>query len=130
MNRIIQSLALVACAGLLLGILLVLGGVGRNGIRIELAGEVNVAGMHDTITFSVSELVPLVMKEPAHLVTTGADGKAVPASISLLPCPECGGAMLPIRWSPWTFARGSSGCSTTPRRARILPCAPRHTPSC
>ena len=102
MNRIVQTIALVACASLLLGILLVLAGVGRNGVRIELAGEVNVSGMHDTITFSVSEPVPLVMEEPARLVTTGADGKAVPAAVSLLPCPECGGAMLPTRWSPWS----------------------------
>ena len=102
MNRTIQTIVVAACAGLLLGILLVLLGVGRNGIRIELAGEVSVAGMHDTVTFSVSEPVPMVMNEPVHLVTTGANGKAVPAAVSLLPCPECGGPMLPIRWSPWS----------------------------
>jgi hypothetical protein len=102
MNRIVQTIALVTCAGLLLGILLVLAGIGRNGVRIELAGDVNVTGMHDAISLSFSEPVPLVMEEPAHLITTGADGKAVPTTVSLLPCPECGASMLPVRWSPWS----------------------------
>jgi len=102
MNRIIQTIALVACAGLLLGILLVLAGIGRNGVRIELTGDVNVAGMSDTVTLSFTEPVPLVMEEPGHLITTGPDGKPVPASVSLLPCPECGASMLPVRWSPWS----------------------------
>ena len=102
MNRTVQTIALVACAGLLLGILLVLAGIGRNGVRLQLAGDVNVTGMQDTVTLSFSEPVPLVMEEPAHLITTGADGKAVPATVSLLPCPECGASMLPVRWSPWS----------------------------
>ncbi len=102
MNRTVQTIALVTCAGLLLGILLVLAGIGRNGVRIELAGDVNVTGMHDTIKLSFSEPVPLSMKEPAYLITTGADGKAIPATVSLLPCPECGASMLPVRWSPWS----------------------------
>jgi hypothetical protein len=102
MNRTIQTIALVICAGLLLGILLVLAGIGRRGVRIELAGDVNVTGMHDTIRLSVSEPVPLVMEEPGYLITTGPDGKPVPATVSLLPCPECGASMLPVRWSPWS----------------------------
>ena len=102
MNRTIQTIALVACAGLLLGILLVLAGIGRNGVRIELAGDVNVAGMHDTVTLSFTEPVPLVMEEPGHLITTGPDGKPVPTAVTLLPCPQCGASMLPVRWSPWS----------------------------
>ena len=102
MNRTVQTIALVTCAGLLLGILLVLAGIGRNGVRIELAGDVNVTGMHDTVRLSFSEPIPLVMEEPARLITTGADGKAIPATVSLLTCPECGAAMLPVRWSPWS----------------------------
>jgi hypothetical protein len=102
MNRTVQTIALVTCAGLLLGILLVLAGIGRNGVRLQLAGDVNVTGMQDTVRLSFSEPVPLVMEEPAHLITTGADGKAVPATVSLLPCPECGASMLPVRWSPWS----------------------------
>jgi len=102
MNRTVQTIALVACAVLLLGILLVLVGIGRTGVRIELAGDVNVTGMHDTVRLSVDEPVPLVMEEPARLTTTGADGTAVPVTVSLLPCPECGAPMLPVRWSPWS----------------------------
>jgi len=102
MNRTVQTIALVTCAGLLLGILLVLVGIGRNGVRIELAGDVNVTGMHDTISLSMAEPVSLVMAEPGRLITTGPDGKAVPAAVSLLPCPNCGASMLPVRWNPWS----------------------------
>ena len=102
MNRTVQTVTLVACAGLLLGILLVLVGIGRNGVRIELAGDVNVTGMHDTVKLSFSDPVPLLMEEPAYLITTGPGGEAVTTTISLLPCPECGASMLPIRWSPWS----------------------------
>lgn len=102
MNRLVQTIALVACAGLLLGILLVLVNVGRNGVRIELAGDVHVTGMQDTIALSMSEPVPLKMEQPAHLITTGPDGDPMRATLSLLPCPECGASMLPVRWSPWS----------------------------
>jgi len=102
MNRTVQTLSLIACACLLLGILIVLAGIGRRGIRIELAGDVNIAGMHDTVTLSMPDPVPLVMAEPGQLITTGPEGGAVPAAITLLPCPECGVSMLPVRWSPWS----------------------------
>ena len=102
MNRTIQTLALVACAGLLLGILLVLAGIGRNGVRIELAGDVNVTGMHDTIALTVSDPVSLEMEEPGRLIATGPEGEPIPAAVSLLPCSECGASMLPVRWSPWS----------------------------
>ena len=102
MNRTVQTIALATCAGLLLGILLVLAGIGRNGVRIKLAGDVHVTGMYDTVKLSFSEPVPLFMEEPAYLITTGPGGRAVPTAISLLPCPECGASMLPVRWSPWS----------------------------
>ena len=116
MNRTVQTIALAACAGLLLGILLVLVGIGRNGVRIELTGDVNVTGMHDTIRLSFSEPVPLAMEEPGHLITTGPDGEAIPATLSLLPCPECGASMLPVRWSPWS-GEIEWACSACDQRA-------------
>ena len=120
MNRTVQTVTLVACAGLLLGILLVLVGIGRNGVRIELAGDVNVTGMHDTIKLSFSQPVPLVMDEPGYLVTTGPGGKAVPATLSLLPCPECGASMLPVRWSPWS-GEIEWACPVCDERASVPP---------
>ena len=102
MNRTVQTIALVTCAGLLLGIVIVLAWIGVNGVRIELSGDVNVVGMYETIRLTMPETVPLAMEEPAHLITTGADGKAIPATVSLLPCPECGASMLPVRWGPWS----------------------------
>jgi hypothetical protein len=102
MNRTVQTIALITCACLLLGIAIVLAWIGLNGVRIELSGDVNVVGMYETIRLSMPEAIPLVMEEPAHLITTGADGNAIPTTVSLLPCPECGASMLPVRWSPWS----------------------------
>ena len=102
MSRTVQTIALLTCAALLLGILLVLVDIGRGGIRIELGGEVNVTGMHDTVTLKMSEPVPLAVEEPVRLIASGADGEAIPAALSLLPCPACGASMLPVRWSPWS----------------------------
>ncbi len=102
MNRIVQTVALVACAGLLLAILLLLIGIGRNGVRIELSGDVDVTGMRDTLTLTMSEPIPLLMEEPARLIATGPEGEAVPLTVSLFPCPECGASMLPVRWNPWS----------------------------
>jgi len=102
MSRVVQTLTLVLCAGLLLGILLLLVHIGRHGVRIELTGNVAVTGMHDRITLSMSEPVNLVMEEPAQLTASGPGGSAIPASLLLLACPECGGPMLPVRWNPWS----------------------------
>jgi hypothetical protein len=102
MNRAVQTIALITCAALLFGILLVLVGIGRNGIRIELSGDVNVTGMHDTVRLTMPDSVSLVMEEPAHLLATGAEGQPIPATISLLPCAECGASMVPTRWNPWS----------------------------
>ncbi len=102
MNRTVQIVTLIACAFLLLGILIVLAGIGRHGVRIELAGDVHVVGMPETVRLSMPDPVPLVMAEPGELITTGPGGAAVPAAITLLPCPECGASMLPVRWSPWS----------------------------
>ncbi len=102
MNRTLQTIALLACAGLLLGLLLVISGIGRNGVRIELAGDVHVTGMHEEVRLSMPDPVELVMEQPASLVAAGPDGGAVPTEVTLLPCAECGGSMLPVRWNPWT----------------------------
>lgn len=102
MSRTLQTIALAACAGLLLAILLLLLGIGRNGVRIELAGDVHVTGMPEEVVLSMSDSVGLVMEEPGHLITTGPDGSAIPTVVSLLPCPECGASMLPVRWSLWS----------------------------
>jgi len=104
MNRAVQTIAMIACALLLFGILLVLVGIGRNGVRIELTGDVNVTGMHETVRLEMPDAVPLVMEQPARLVATGAEGAPVPATVTLLPCPSCGASMVPTRWNPWSGA--------------------------
>jgi len=102
MNRTLQTIALITCAALLLGILLVLAGIGRHGVRIELAGDVQVTGMPDAVELTMPDAVSLVMEGPAELVAGGTADAPIPATLSLLPCPECGASMVPIRWSPWS----------------------------
>jgi len=102
MNRVVQSLAAVAIVGLLAAILALLFGIARDGIRIEHTGTVDLTGMVERVGLTMSEPIVLTMPEPGRLITTGPDGTAVPISVELATCPECGGAMVPVRWNLWT----------------------------
>jgi len=102
MNRAIQILILVVLTALLAGVLFTLIDIARNGVRLELAGSVDVRGMPQEIALSMGEPVTLVLDDSANLTVTGPDGGSLPASLSLLPCPECGAPMLPVRWNPWS----------------------------
>ena len=102
MNRALQILTLIALVGLLAGVLFVLVDISQNGIRLELAGSVDVTGMTDQVQLTMRDPVTLVLEDPANLSVSGPNGAAVPATLSLLPCSECGAPMLPVRWNPWT----------------------------
>ncbi|MBU0596010.1 hypothetical protein KJ567_04950 [Candidatus Bipolaricaulota bacterium] len=102
MNRALQILTLIVLVGLLAGVLFVLVDISQNGILLELAGSVDVTGMSDQVELTMGQPVTLVLEEPANLSVSGPDGGALPATLSLLPCPECGAPMLPVRWNPWT----------------------------
>ena len=102
MQRIVQSVALIALVGLLAAILFVLVDVARNGIHIVIDGRVDVTGMNDQMALTMVEPVTLVMDEATRLTISGPDGGALPTSLSLVSCPVCSASMLPVRWSPWS----------------------------
>ncbi len=98
------ALALVAAILLLAAILVMLISISRNGLDIRVQGDVGVDGLGDQITVHLAADEPIVlsMPQPVQMVATGPDGEAVPATLALATCPECGGPMLPTRWNPWT----------------------------
>jgi len=102
MSRIVQWTAVVVGIALLLGILLALIDIGRDGIHLDVGGTIEVVGMPESVALSLDDPVTLTMGEPAQLVTSGPDGGAIPAALSLLPCSACGAPMLPVRWNPWS----------------------------
>jgi len=102
MNRALQILTLVVLVGLLAGVLFALIDISQNGVRLELAGSVSVSGMPEEVGLTMGQPVTLVLEDPANLTVSGPDGGAVPATLSLLSCSECGAPMLPVRWNPWS----------------------------
>jgi hypothetical protein len=102
MNRALQILTLVVLVGLLAGVLFTLIDISQNGIRLELGGSVNVSGMPEEVGLTMGDPVTLVLEDPANLTVSGPEGGAIPATLSLLSCPECGALMLPVRWNPWS----------------------------
>jgi hypothetical protein len=103
-GRFLMLLALCTSVALLSAILFFLVSISLNGISIHLGGDVNLSDAADRITveLTMSEPIVLTMPDAAHLVTTGPEGAAIPASLSLATCPVCGGPMLPGKWNLWT----------------------------
>ena len=102
-SRIIIVLALFAAVVLLLAILFMLVSIGRNGLNIRLAGDINLSEMSDHLIVDLTMADPIVleMPQPVQMVTTGPGGEAIPATLSLVTCPSCNGPMLPSKWNPW-----------------------------
>jgi len=102
MNRALQILTLVVLVGLLAGVLFTLIDISQNGIRLELAGTVTVSGIPEQVDLAMDDAVTLRVEEPANVSVTGPEGDAIPATLSLIACPDCGAPMLPVRWNPWS----------------------------
>ena len=94
MKGIAISAALIVLIGLLATVLVLLWQINRDGVRVHLSGEVKLAD-----TTGVAGEVSLVMTEPVNLIATGPRETPIPANLSVVPCPQCGGNMLPIRWN-------------------------------
>ena len=94
MKRIAISAALIVLIGLLATVLVLLWQINRDGVRVHLSGQVKLAD-----TTGVAGEVSLVMTEPVSLIATGPRETPIPANLSVVPCPQCGGNMLPIRWN-------------------------------
>jgi hypothetical protein len=94
MRGIAISVALIVLIGLLATVLAVLWQINRDGVTLHLSGQVGLAD-----TTGVAGEVSLVMSEPVNLIATGPQETPIPANLSVVPCPQCGGNMLPIRWN-------------------------------
>jgi hypothetical protein len=90
------TVAVAAALVLLAGILAMLVYLSRSGLTVNVRGAVALEGS----TTGVTGDVRLVMDEPVAMVATGPDAGPVAARLSAIPCPACGGAMLPVRWRP------------------------------
>ncbi len=94
MKGIALSVALIVLIGLLATVLVFLWQINREGVTVRLSGQVKLAD-----TTGVAGEVSLVMSEPVSLIATGPQETPIPANLSVVPCPQCGGNMLPIRWN-------------------------------
>lgn len=96
MRQIALSVAFITLIGLLVGMLFILVQINRQGLTINIKGQVKLADA----TTGVMGKVSLVMEEPVNLIATGPDKEAIPANLSVASCPQCGGSMVPVRWYP------------------------------
>jgi ribosomal protein S27AE len=91
---------LAVLTGLLISTFVLLFKISHDGIAIRLTGRVEVTNATTGVTGEVS----LVMPNPVSLIATGPRQEPIPANLSLIPCPKCGGTMLPVRFNLWTGA--------------------------
>lgn len=94
MRGIALSVALIVLIGLLATVLVFLWEINREGVTVHLSGQVKLAD-----TTGVAGEVSLVMSEPVSLIASGPQETPISANLSVVPCPQCGGNMLPIRWN-------------------------------
>jgi len=100
MNRLgqwILALMLIAMIAVFGGLMYILIGVQRDGIRIHVEGEVMLGSTRS----EGPAVVELVMADPVQLIGAEEDG-SLSAEIGILSCPGCGAAMVPTRWNPFS----------------------------
>ena len=104
MDRTLRILAIVAAVGLLVAILVFLVSVSRNGVRIDISGDVRVVGIPQEIALRINEPVLLSMPDGTTLAATvtGADTGPVTLAFASALCPTCGSSMLPVRFNVLT----------------------------
>lgn len=93
----ILALMLIAMIAVFGGLMYILVGVQRDGIRIRVEGEV----MLGTSQSDGPAVVELVMSDAVQLVG-GEENGALSAEIGFVNCPDCGGVMVPSRWNPFS----------------------------
>ena len=104
MDRTLRILAIVAAVGLLAAILTFLVSVSRNGIRIDISGDVRIAGIPQEIALRMDEPVLLSMPDGTTLAATVTGGETGPVTLAFASalCPTCGSSMLPVRFNVLT----------------------------
>jgi hypothetical protein len=97
MKQTALAIAAVALIAVLAAILIVLIQLSRNGLTINVSGEVDLSGT----TTGVTGDVQLHMSDNVNLVATGPGDRPIETNLSMAPCPVCSGRMIPTRWSLW-----------------------------
>jgi hypothetical protein len=99
-DRMLRTVAIVALLGLLAAIVAMLVSISLNGIRIDYAGDIRIVGMPEEIRLRMAEPVTLTMPGGTTLTATvsGVQSAPLPIAFASAVCPECGGAMLPVRY--------------------------------
>jgi hypothetical protein len=99
-NRTLRILGIVAIVGLLAAILAFIVSIGQNGIHIEYTGDVRIVGMPEEIALRLAQPVELTMPDGTTLAATvsGVQSQPLPIAFASALCPECGAAMLPVRY--------------------------------
>ncbi len=102
-GRVVMILALLASLILSLAILFMLVSISINGLNIRLGGDINLSELSDHITveLTMDEPIALAIPQPLQMVVAGPDEEPIPATLSFATCPNCGGSMLPSKWTPW-----------------------------
>lgn len=100
MERTLRTLAVVALIGLLAAILGLLIVLVLHGIRIEYEGDVRVIGMPSEIQLRFAEPAVVEFADGTRVTASVSGDAASPVAIAFASalCPDCGGAMLPVRY--------------------------------
>jgi len=103
-DRTLRTLAVLAVIGLLVAILVFVISVSRNGIRIDISGDVRIVGIPQEIALHMDEPVLLSMPDGTTLAATvtGAQTGPVTLAFGTAVCPTCGSSMLPVRFNVLT----------------------------
>jgi len=103
-DRTLRTLSVLALVGLLAAILAFLVVLTQSGIRIQYAGDVRVIGMPSEIQLRFAEPAVVEFAEGSTVTAAVSGDAASPVAIAFASalCPNCGGAMLPVRYHPFT----------------------------
>lgn len=102
MGRAWQTAILTLIAVLLAAILAVLVSIVWRGIEVKHTGSVSLESMTDGIPLRMEGPVVLETSEPVRMVATGPTSESIPVDVAFIPCPKCGGPLLPVRWKLFT----------------------------
>jgi len=102
-GRIVIILALLASVVLLSAILFLLVSISRNGLHLDLGGNITLGELGDRITveLKIDEPITVGLDQPVQMFASGPNGDPIPVTLGTASCPTCGGSMLPSKWNIW-----------------------------
>jgi len=117
MERWLGLGALLVVAGLLAAILVMLIGLGNQGIAVKLSGPIVIEGASGPQELKVILSVP----EGISIEAGGQAEASLRTTLEGIPCPNCeDGVMVPVRWNPFTgeITWRCTGCGYTIEETR------------